>query len=442
VERDFAADFSRRRLPLAGRPPEGGNDAFVTAGLVSPTPYNQNTIDFSLNKGALPNIQVTLPGGLDYATGLKSGQLNDQSYWSTHYVGLNGFSVRDTVNGGRVDGSYKSEWGPLARIDFGVSYTGRRKRRTDVSNDFSNGSNQYGSLYNTVAGQPGPITFATLGGGILSTFNFPNYLQGAGGSFPHTAVLLNVPALLNGLRKLDGTPNYDKGGVYDFNLTLPRFNAVNSYDVNERTWTAYVEARLSGSRWSGNIGVRGVWTNTRASTAVDNILSVTVANTSNPTNSATVISSDPTSLVKNGNYFLPLPSANLNFTIIKNLQLRVAGARVLARPDLNQLAPTQTNNAINQQYVVTFNGNANLKPITAWQVDTSLEWYYRPKSLISAAFFSKWLKDDITTLQVNNVDIGAVGCFNGQPCAPLPFNVVQPVNGNQATLYGVELGLQ
>jgi TonB-dependent receptor len=422
--------------------PEGGQDAFVTAGLVSPTPYNQNIITYSANKNAMPDITVTLPDGSDYATDLASGKLDDQSLWSTHYVGLSGYSIKDTVTGAKLDATYEVG-GILKHIDVGVNYNTRSKSRTDISNDWTNGSNQYSSLYNTLDGQPGPITFASMGANVISTFNFPNYFSGAGGSFPRTQVLLNIPALLEGLKKLDGTPNYTAGsGTYLFANTLPQYNAVNSYVVREKTISGYLQATLGGPSWSGNIGVRLVHTTTSAATAVDNILSVTVDDTANPTNAGVVQYSAPTALVAHGNYTLALPSVNLNYHFTDRLQLRLAGAEVVSRPNLNQLAPTETDNALNQDYTVTYAGNAALKPIKAWQADASLEWYYHPNDMVSVALFKKWLRDDITTVERNSVDIGAVGCFNGDACTTLPFSVIEPINGDTAQIYGIEFSWQ
>lgn len=423
--------------------PEGGTDTYLTAGLVSPTPYNQDSITIAANRNAMPNIAVTLPGGGDYATALAGGQLNNQSLWSTHYDGLNGYSINDVVNGVSLDGSWRVDAFHLDRLEFGFSYTDRQKVRKDISNDWTNGSNQYGSLYNTVDGQPAPITFASMGANVISTTSFPNFMEGAGGKFPHTVVLLNAAQLLKGLKSLDGTPNYTAGsGVYDFSQTLPQFNPTNSYDVREDTFAFYGEAVFSGEKWSGNIGLRVVGTHTRAATAVDNIISVTVQDTANPTNPGVVQYSAATPVTANGSYIIPLPSANFVYHLTPKLQLRLAGAEVMSRPDLNQLAPTVTNNAINQQYILYYAGNAKLQPITAWTADGSIEWYYHPRSLLSLAMFSKWLKNDITTGQVNGVNIGTVGCFNGQACAPLPFDINQPINGDTAQVYGVELGWQ
>ncbi|MGN6423545.1 MAG: TonB-dependent receptor [Asticcacaulis sp.] len=423
--------------------PEGGADTFVTAGLVSPTPYNQDTITMTANPGGLPDMVITLPGGVDYATALASGQLNDQSLWSTHYVGLSGYSIQDRITGLKLNGAWHQDAGFLKSVTFGVNYTDRSKSRRDVSNDWNNGSNQYGSLYNTLDGQPGPITFATMNADVISTFNFPHFMQGAGGKFPMTMALLNANALLAGLKNLDGTPNYTSGeGVYDFSLTQPQYNPTNSYEVNEKTFAAFIEASFSSEHWDGNLGLRMVSTQTHATTATNEILSVTVADTSNPTNPGVVQYSDITPVNAKGHYTLALPSLNLIYHIRPDLQLRLGAAEVMSRPNLNQLAPTSTNNAINQEYILYYDGNADLRPIKADQFDASLEWYYQPRDMLSVALFDKKLRDDITTAQTNNVDIGAVGCFNGQACTPLPFSITQPINGDKADIYGVEVSWQ
>jgi iron complex outermembrane recepter protein len=423
--------------------PEGGTDTFLTAGLVSPTPYNQDTLTFSANPNSMPNISVTLPGGVDYATALASGALNNQNLWSTHYDGLSGNSIKDTVTGAKIDGTWSIDNSVLKHIDFGVAYLSRSKSRRDIDNDWTNGSNQYSSLYNTLDGQPGPITFGSMGQDVISTFTFPNYFAGAGGNFPTTQILINAQNLLNGLKSLDGTPNYTAGeGVYNFADTLPQFNATNSYVVSEKTISGYLEASFSGSHWNGNIGVRIVHTDTTASTAINKIVSVTVADTANPTASAITEYTDATPVVAHGSYTIPLPAANLNIGLTNNLHLRLAVAQTVARPNLNQFAPTETDDTSDQNYVITYSGNANLKPIKAWQADASLEWYYQAHNMVSIALFGKKLRDDITTIEENNIDIGAVGCFNGKPCVPLLFNVIEPINGDDAKIYGVELSWQ
>jgi TonB-dependent receptor len=433
--------------------PEGGNDAFVTAGLVSPTPYNQDTINWTNTSGGLPNIQVTLPNGQNYATALASGELNN-NYWNTHYVGLNGYTIHDEVKGATLDGTLKIEQGALDHFDFGVAETLRDKSRWDVSNDWTNGSSQY-NFYTTPYCQPatgpqvpcGPVlTFGSMGANVISTAHLPNFMQGAGGSFPTTIAVFNVPTLLAALQSLNGKQALGQppGTVYNFSQTLPQFNAVNSYSVAEHTTALYGELAFSGANWSGNAGLRMVRTQTTASTAVDNIESISIVDSGNPTNPAIVQYSQPTPTTSTGSYTLPMPAANFALWLYPKLQLRLAAAETMSRPELNQMAPTRTDNTINRVYEIDYAGNAQLKPIRSYQADASLEWYYKANSALSLATFGKSLKDFITTGYQYNVNVGALGYFsttNTLPTTGVPvlYTVTEPINGDRGTVVGVEL---
>ena len=185
--------------------PEGGEDTFVTAGLVSATPYSPDTITVTDLPHSLPSLNVAVPpsqlglttcptgtasttvaGSCSYTALMNSGFLNNNKYWSTHYDGLNGYSVHDQVNAINLDGVWKAELGPFEKLLFGVEESHRGKARTDISNDWTNGSGQYGTLYQT-AGCPvqcNPYTFGSQGFNVISFTSPPNFLQGAGGSYP------------------------------------------------------------------------------------------------------------------------------------------------------------------------------------------------------------------------------------------------------------------
>ena len=424
--------------------PEGGNDAFVTSGLESTTPYNQDVINWRNNPdGGLPYISVTLPGGRDYAAALASGALNN-NFWTAHYTGLSGNSVYDKVTGATLDGTLKfQDLGPLSQIRFGIADTSRHKTRDDFDNDWTGGSSQY-DFYTTPTGAT-PITYGILGANVISTMTFPNYMQGAGGKFPTTVAVFNIPALLNALKKLNGQPNTYVAGApnYDFAASLPQFNAVNSYNVLENTISGYFEAAFSGYSWAGNVGVRIVHTKTTASTAVNEIESVTIANTSNPTDPAFVNYSTPRPTSSTGSYTLPLPSVNFIYHVRPDLQLRFGASETMTRPALDQLAPTRTDNSLNRVYEVDYAGNANLKPIKAWSADVSAEWYYQPKSALTLAIFGKDIKDFITTGTLNNVNLGVQGFFNGSTTpVPVLYTVFQPINGDKGYVEGIEFGFQ
>jgi TonB-dependent receptor len=422
--------------------PEGGNDAFVTAGLESTTPYNQNTINWTNTPSGLPNIAVTLPNGQDYAAALASGALNN-NHWTAHYTGLSGNSIHDKVTGATLDGTLKLDYRWLTQLRFGIAQTWRDKSREDYDNDWTGGSSQY-DFYTTPVGA-NPITFGSLGANVVSTTTFPHYMQGAGGIYPTTVGVFNIQSLLAALQSLNGQPNLYVPGApnFDFNASLPQFNAVNSYSVQEDTTAAYTELAFAGGNWSGNTGLRLVHTHTNASTAVNNILSVTIANTANPTDPAIVEYSPPTPTSSSNNYTEVLPSLNLLYRFAPQLQLRIGAAETIARPEMFQLAPTRTDDSLNRVYEVDYAGNSALKPIRAYSLDLSLEWYYAPKSALTLALFGKDIKDFITTSVQNNVDLGVKGYFNGSttPVAVL-YTVYQPINGDKAYVEGLEFGFQ
>jgi TonB-dependent receptor len=435
----LAADVYRSK---ANRP-EGGTDAFVTAGLESSTPYNQNTISWHNNAGGLPSISVTLPDGSDYATALASGAL-DNNHWSAHYTGLNGNSIHDEVTGATLDGKLKMEnAGPLVELRFGLAQTWRKKERADIDNDWTGGSSQY-DFYTTPDGA-NPITFGSLGANVISTTTFPNYMQHSGGVFPHTIAVFNVQSLLNALKSLDGQPNLYVPGApnFDFAATLPQFNAVNSYKVREDTTAGYFEAAFAGEQWSGNAGLRVVHTRTSASTAVNEIQTVTIANTSNPTDPAFVQYSDATPTTSTGSYTEVLPSLNFMYRIRHDMQMRFGASETITRPLLSQLAPTRTDDSLNRDYRVSYSGNSELKPIKAYGADLSFEWYYQPKSALTLAVFGKYIKDFITDQVLLNQDIGVQGFFNGSTTpVPVLYSIVQPINGDKGYVEGVEFGFQ
>ncbi|HEY6925883.1 MAG TPA: TonB-dependent receptor plug domain-containing protein, partial [Steroidobacteraceae bacterium] len=260
--------------------PEGGADSFVTAGLVSNTPNAPDILVMQDLPHSLPSLNVLVPPDqlgmsacpagtvsninsayCSYTALMNSGALNDNKYWSTHYDGLNGYSVHDQVTGFTLDGAFQVHLGVWDKLLFGAGYNHREKTRVDSSNDWTNGSGQYGTLYVNPAGCPiqcAPYSFASQGFNVISFTSPPNFLRGAGGSYPSVLPKLNVAQLLAFLKSLDGKPNpqfctdptVPCASPFNFADTLPRPNPFNSYDVIEKTFTFYTEATFAGTNWS------------------------------------------------------------------------------------------------------------------------------------------------------------------------------------------------
>lgn len=454
--------------------PEGGTDTFVTAGLVSAQPNAEDYITVTDLPHSLPSLNVMIPpsqlgiaacpagtasatkaGYCSYTALMNSGFLNNNKYWSTHYDGLNGYSVHDQVTGFTLDGSYQANLGFFDKLLFGLGYNHREKIRVDSSNDWTNGSGQYGSLYQTVGCpvQCNPYSFGSQGFNVLSFTSPPNFLRGAGGSYPTVLPKLNTNQLLAFLASLNGKPNPSFCTMLPcsspFNLvdTLPQPNPFNSYDVTEKTYSFYTEATFAGTNWSGNVGVRVVRTTTLAATAESVPVSLWTLNGSNSVQSYNVEYSTSQQFSQEATYTLALPSANLSYWVVPDrLQLRAAAGETVSRPNLNQLAPNSTNQAINGTPALDYTGTAGLKPIKAWSADLSLEWYYQPHSALNAALFGKKVTNDIYTGTQTSVDLGTKQYVGGPPGTvpgtPFLWTITAPANGAKSTYTGVELSWQ
>lgn len=96
-----------------------------------------------------------------------------------------------------------------------------------------------------------------------------------------------------------------------------------------------------------------------------------------------------------------LPSLNVAFEPIENLQIRFAAAKVIARPPVTNLIPVFTLSALNAPNPSASLGNTQLEPYRAKTYDVSVEWYFAPESLLSFAYFYKDISTAIQTTQQN-----------------------------------------
>lgn len=397
----------------------GGKDTYVVAQLAG------RTTGYWANTGqVLPHIRVQLEDGRDLATALAAGQLGDANF-GPHYVGLHGDDVHDTINGASTGGRWAIDSGIFDQLHFGWAGTDRTKKRDYFENDFTNGSVQYSGSEST--------TFASMGAHVVQhAFTLPNFMPGAGSGFPTSFVAFDVPAYLEALKKLDGQPN-PNGGVFDYRKTLPVLNPVQSYRVKEKTDAAYLQLDLAREQWSGDVGVRLVHTSTQSASAYNQIISITPPPPNDPTGAYFVEYSPAVPINVSGSYTKALPAANFLYHLNKALQMRLGVAETIARPSVDQLAPTRTDGASWGADVIWISGDPHLKPYTAWQQDVSLEWYYAPKSALNGAVFAKQIKNFITATAQENVDIGVPGHL---------FTIVSPINGDKATVLGFEVGWQ
>ena len=157
------------------------------------------------------------------------------------------------------------------------------------------------------------------------------------------------------------------------------------FALKEKATAGYAMANFDGQGWSGNAGLRLVQTKEEITVNVG-VPSCPVQQPCPGVPGAIIGSAFGTfykQLVTH-TYNDVLPSANLRFDLGKNMVGRLAAARTLARPDYSALGGSITADDI----TLTGNGgNPDLKPITSNNFDATWEWYYAPRSLVSAGAF-------------------------------------------------------
>ncbi|HEX5459608.1 MAG TPA: TonB-dependent receptor [Steroidobacteraceae bacterium] len=125
----------------------------------------------------------------------------------------------------------------------------------------------------------------------------------------------------------------------------------------------------------------------------------------------------------------PLPSANLDFELTHDLQLRVAASEVISYPDFSQTRPAIS---LLPAQGSASGGNPNLKPTRAKQADASLAWYFAPGSALTGDVFYKKLTHFI--LQETQADAFTIG--------GVTYNLTGAMDGGSGTIKGFEIGYQ
>lgn len=132
------------------------------------------------------------------------------------------------------------------------------------------------------------------------------------------------------------------------------------------------------------------------------------------------------------------PSAAFNYRHNKNLVIRLAATRTLARPDYADLVPFETledpesgeTEETPPSRVPIFRGNPNLRAQHSMNYDLSFEWYLNPAGLFSVSFFKK----DVSSFIYRSQSLETVGTTN--------YIVLQQRNGATQDLKGVEFSWQ
>ncbi len=127
-----------------------------------------------------------------------------------------------------------------------------------------------------------------------------------------------------------------------------------------------------------------------------------------------------------------LPGLHFKYQLSDNTILRLAWTNTLARPNYVDLIPRQEILSEDDEIVL---GNPDLEATTSMNFDIMAEHYFQSVGLISGGLFYKAIDNFIYTFQGETTDDTFGAGTTG-------FQTFQPLNGDGATVTGVELAFQ
>lgn len=360
-------------------------------------------------EGDSPSI-VVAPGSSALKPEASVGKA--QFAWDGH----DGGHLTDKLYSAKLDFKKAIEAGDLDAIDFGVRTSSREKGKRHVT------------LANWQAVQASP----TLPSNYFKSFSVDAFTA---------SPVMYAPSYTDLATKLYGS--VDKTTKEDDN---------NYWNVEETNSAIYVKADLKGDiagfDYDGNIGVRQVKIGTKSAgflVAVDYTKPVLDAN-GNPTYEwaagptwpagPQVFASTSTLTKAPIDYNFTLPSASINISLDETKKLRIAAARAISRPPLDELK-SGTFLSLSTGGNSGDAGNPYLKPYTSDQVDVSYEWYFAKESLAAASVFYKDINDYI--------GISTIGTFTAPARQGRPeskYTINGPINGDGGYVRGFELTFQ
>lgn len=181
----------------------------------------------------------------------------------------------------------------------------------------------------------------------------------------------------------------------------------NEFSIKEPTQSAYLQADFGDDGFSGNFGVRAV------RTKVD-VTRNEIGKSGN---------FEPRLYSNSYNDFLP--SLNLRYDLNKDMVTRFALSRTMARPELGQMAGLD----LRDVQGTGNGGNPNLNPIRSNNLDLGIEWYFAPKSMVSAGLFYSKIDGYVTYGASKGTFYNQIQGKNTEYQMSTPINTTAEVKG-------------
>ena len=135
----------------------------------------------------------------------------------------------------------------------------------------------------------------------------------------------------------------------------------------------------------------------------------------------------------NTTYTDVLPSAHLNIDLNEELKLRLSASTGISRPTYTE---ARASAVVDPTTRIVSGGNPFLEAETAMGVDASLEYYFAPASIVSAAAFHRAV-DKVLYVDSTQVDGGLYVPTD----AGVTYDLLGTVNGREGYLSGIEINV-
>lgn len=355
-----------------------------------------------------------------------SEEVTPNSVFGAWYTNTDGTGVKDATQNAAVTGTWEND-GLVSKVIFGAGFDSQEKER--ITHRSRNASIFAGeNLAKINAPQSALVNFYghewwRLPSNALDAGNINNFMGDNKSNIPANWATVNMDNLYKFLGELDPAAAA---------LLQTDIAKSQSYIIKEEIAHAFVEMNLEdelfGKAYLLNLGLRYTRTDVAASGHTQNIHNLRFDANGQPVDNSWEAVQP---VQEDSSYDDLLPSLNFKLNLTDEVIFRTAASQVISRPSLAEMAPyTYINIKPNEQGVRSYEMRTpGLKPYTADQFDTALEWYYHDSGTLTFATFYKevasFIKWDKTTESID-----------GQP-----FEVWKPYNdaSKTARIRGYEL---
>ncbi|MCT6698629.1 TonB-dependent receptor [Rheinheimera sp. 4Y26] len=355
-----------------------------------------------------------------------SEEVTPNSVFGAWYTNTDGTGVNDATQNAAFTGTWEND-GLVSKVMFGAGLDSQEKER--ITHRSRNASIFAGeNLAKINAPRSALVNFYghewwRLPSNALDAGNISNFMGDTKALIPANWATVNMDNLYKFLGELDPAAA---------DLLKTDISKSQSFIIKEEIAHAFVEMNIEDEVFDMpyllNLGLRYTRTDVASSGHSQNIHNLKFGADGKPVDNSWEAVQP---VQEASDYDDILPSLNFKINLTDEVIFRTAASQVISRPSLNELAPyTYIDVKPNEQGVRYYETRTpGLKPYTADQFDTALEWYYHESGTVTFATFYKEVASFIKWDKTSET-------IDGQP-----FEVWKPYNDSSKTarIRGYEL---